>query len=207
MSGEVSFATNDSDESPFNFTVTGSVTAPLLPEVTVRYATVGIADNDTTPSTGDGTDFGSVTQGQPGITHTFTVQNDGDATLYLGSVSVPSGFTLTEGLDSSLAPGASDTFSVLLDTTTVGTMSGEVSFATNDSDESPFNFTVTGSVTAPLLPEVTVRYATVGIADNDTTPSTGDGTDFGSVTQGQPGITHTFTVQNDGDAHLCISAV
>ena len=127
--------------------------------------------------------------------------------LTLATPDVPTGFTLTEGLDSSLAPGTSDTFSVRLDTAVVGTMSGQVSFATNDSDENPFNFSVTGSVTAPLLPEVTVRYATVGIADNDTTPSTGDGTDFGSVTQGQPGITHTFTVQNDGDATLYLGSV
>ena len=154
MSGQVSFVTNDSDENPFNFTVTGSVTALLLPEVTVSYATVGITDNDTTPSTGDGTDFGSVTQGQTGITHTFTVQNDGDATLYLGSVSVPSGFTLTEGLDSSLAPGVSDTFSVRLDTASVGTKSGQVSFATNDSDEAPFNFQITGVVHDDSLPTI-----------------------------------------------------
>ena len=64
----------------------------------------------------------------PAISRTFTVRNDGTATLTLGAVTVPTGFTLTEGLSTSLAPGASDTFTVRLDTATVGTKSGEISF-------------------------------------------------------------------------------
>lgn len=37
-----------------------------------------------------------------------------------------------------------------LDTSTIGTKSGQVSFSNNDSDKNPFNFSITGTVTAPL---------------------------------------------------------
>jgi pimeloyl-ACP methyl ester carboxylesterase len=125
---------------------------PTTPEITALGNGISIADGDTTPSSTDGTDFGSVTQGQAGPTHTFTVRNDGGSALTLGSVSVPSGFILDVGLPTSLAPGASDSFTVRLDTTSVGTKSGQISFSNNDSDENPFNFSIAGTVTT--LPTV-----------------------------------------------------
>jgi hypothetical protein len=109
---------------------------------------VSIANADSSPGPGDGTDFGSITQGGTAISRTFTVRNDGTAALTLGTVSVPTGFTLTDGLSANLAAGASDTFTVQLDTATAGTKAGEISFSTNDSDENPFHFAITGVVTA-----------------------------------------------------------
>ncbi|MFA6134057.1 MAG: choice-of-anchor D domain-containing protein [Phycisphaerae bacterium] len=120
----------------------------LVPEVTVLGNAVSISDNDTTPSTSDWTDFGSAARGGTAVSQTFTVRNDGTAALTLDTVTVPTGFTLTEGLSTSLAAGASDTFTVRLDTATAGVKSGDISFATTDSDENPFNFRVTGTVTA-----------------------------------------------------------
>jgi ELWxxDGT repeat protein len=119
---------------------------PSASEITILGNGVSISDNDTTPSSSDGTDFGSVAQGQAGLTRTYTVRNDGSALLTLGSVSVPPGFAVTEPLSSSLAAGASDTFTVWLDTSTTGTFSGDISFSTNDSDENPFNFAIRGTV-------------------------------------------------------------
>ena len=114
------------------------------PEITVLGNGVVIADNDSTPSSSDFTDFGHVTQGQTGITRTYTVRNDGTAALTLGSVSVPSGFTVTDDLAMSLIAGGTTTFSVRLDTVTAGTKSGQISFSTDDSDENPFNFSIVG---------------------------------------------------------------
>jgi hypothetical protein len=119
-----------------------------VPEITVLGNGVSITDSDATPSATDGTDFGSVNQGGTPISRTFTVRNEGGSALTLGTVTVPTGFTLTEGLSGSLAPGASDTFTVQLDTVTLGTKAGDISFATNDGDESPFNFRITGIVPA-----------------------------------------------------------
>jgi uncharacterized delta-60 repeat protein len=202
-SGAISFPTDDSDENPFYFTVTGTVLAP--PEITVLVNGIVIADGDTTPDTADNTDFGSVPQGAAGISRTFTVRNDGDSPLTLGAVTMPAGFTLTEGLSTSLAAGASDTFTVRLDTAAVGAKTGEIFFATNDSDENPFNFTIAGTVLP--APEITVQGNGISITDGDATPGPADGTNFGSVLAGGAAVSRTFTVRNDGTAALMLGAV
>jgi subtilisin-like proprotein convertase family protein len=50
--------------------------------------------------------------------------------------------------------GASDSFTVRLDTATPGIKSSEIIFSTNDPDENPFNFSITGTVTQ--LPAISV---------------------------------------------------
>ena len=202
-SGAITFANSDGDENPFHFAITGTVLAPA--EITVLGNGIVIVDGDTTADTADDTDFGSVLQGASGISRTFTVRNDGDVALTLETVTVPAGFTLTEGLSASLAAGASDTFAVRLDTAIVGTKAGEISFATNDSDENPFNFQITGTVLP--APEIAVLGNDIAIADGDTTPSTSDGTDFGSVVQGEAAVSRAFTVRNDGTELLTLGAV
>jgi len=176
------------------------------PEITVLGNGISIVDGDTTPSTADGTDFGSVTHGRTPISRVFTVRNDGDSTLKLGAATVPAGFTLMEGLSSGLAPGVSDTFTVQVNTNVLGTKTGDISFTSNDGDESPFNFRITGAV-MPAAPEITVLGNEVSIADGDTTPSAIDGTDFGSIVQGGRAIGRHFTVRNGGTASLTLGPV
>jgi hypothetical protein len=147
--GQVSFSNNDSNEDPYGFFITGTVTGA---EVIVSGNNSNIFDGDSTPSASDFTDFGSVTLGGTAVSRSFTVHNDGDSTLTLSGLTVPAGYTVTNSLSSSLAPGASDNFTVRLDTSVAGTKSGQISFATNDSDENPFNFSITGDVTTPMIP-------------------------------------------------------
>jgi subtilisin-like proprotein convertase family protein len=175
--------------------------AGTAPEIEVTGNGISIPDGDTTPSATDYTDFGTIVQASPTISRTFTVRNSGTATLTLGAVTVPAGFTLTEGLSGSLAPGASDTFTVRLDNATVGTKSGDISFSTNDGDENPFNFRITGIVAAPAAGEIDVTSNGVPIADGDITPSATDQTDFGSVPVGNT-VVHTFTITNSGSGIL-----
>ena len=109
-----------------------------------------IADGDSSATTTDGTDFGTISAGGSTVTRTFKVTNTGDADLTLGTTSVPTGFTLTEGLDSTISASANDTFSVRLDNSVVGTKTGQISIENNDADEDPFNFTITGEVTGAV---------------------------------------------------------
>ena len=206
-SGDVSFATNDPDENPFNFRITGIVATPAEPEITVLYNGVAIVNNDRTPSAADGTDFGDVVYDGTPIDHTFTVQNQGAATLLLGPVTVPEGFTVTEGLSASLAAGTSDTFIVRMDTGALWVHSGLVQFSTNDPDENPFRFSIEGSVFLDPGPNITVIGNGVVISDGDTSPSTDDDTDFGTIYSGDPPISHTFIVRNDGSAVLQLGPV
>jgi hypothetical protein len=123
-------------------------TVATAPEIVMTGDGQNIADGDSSPRTADGTDFGTITAGGSTVTKTFTVTNDGDANLTTSTPTIPTGFTLTEGLDATIAAGANDTFSVRLDNSVVGTKSGDISIANNDADENPFNFAITGEVSA-----------------------------------------------------------
>lgn len=94
-------------------------------------------------------DLGSVMQGDAAPSATFTVRNTGTGTLTLEPISVPPGFTVSDQLVGNLGPNESDTFAVQLDTLTPGSHSGHLSFANNDTDESPFGFEVHGQVNQP----------------------------------------------------------
>ena len=199
FTGEVKFSTNDADENPFNFAVQG-VVKPAVPEIAVYAGAEEIADNRTAPPV----EFGSAAQGSPGPTQTFTVRNLGTATLTLGTPQVPGGYTVIEPLVTSLAAGAWDTFTVRLNTATVGTWAGQISFSTNDADENPFNFAITGQViSVGPAPEIAVYGSAGEIADGQTSPLI----DFGRADRGAAGPTRTFTVRNQGTAALTLSGV
>ena len=114
---------------------------PILgPEVKVEFEGANIADDF------GHADFGRVLPGT-GATKTFTVRNLGIETLELGALSIPAGFSLASALGSTLlapagSPGSSTTFQ--LHFSADDSASGEVSFGTNDSNENPFNFQVSG---------------------------------------------------------------
>ncbi|MBM4020465.1 MAG: choice-of-anchor D domain-containing protein, partial [Planctomycetes bacterium] len=132
-------------------TVTWSYTVEIapapFPEIVVEgLNSRNIADDDTTPSAADGTDFGTVVQTSTEPSQTFTVRNTGTEALTLGVPTLPAGYTITEALNSSIPADGSDTFTVQLSTANSGTFTGDISFTTNDSDENPFNFTITGTV-------------------------------------------------------------
>ena len=134
----------------------------------------------------------------------FTVTNASYVTtVILGPVMVPAGFTLTEGLSGSLTPGASDTFTVRLDTVVAGTKTGKISFANCDAPggdgvQHTFHFQIAGRILTRIL--IVVLSNGVSLTNGDTTPSTAEGTDFGSVAQGCTSASRTFTIRNDGAA-------
>jgi uncharacterized repeat protein (TIGR01451 family) len=127
------------------------------PEVAVSVNGTNVADN-----TGV-VDFG-VTQPCIPIARTFTVQNIGGSDLTLsGPITVPPGFTLVSSFGAStLAPGASTTFQVQFDAASIGLASGQLSFGNNDSDENPFNFTITAETAGMIVDDGDPGYATSG---------------------------------------------
>jgi RTX calcium-binding nonapeptide repeat (4 copies)/Calx-beta domain/Abnormal spindle-like microcephaly-assoc'd, ASPM-SPD-2-Hydin/Protein of unknown function (DUF1573) len=134
------FTNNDSDESPFDFPITGTVTEIPVPEIEVSDGADNITDGTTTAI-----EFGTTNLGNA-VTKTFTVTNIGAATLNLLDRNLPDGFSWVGSLPSSIAPGDSATFEVQLNATTVGTFNSRLEFTNNDSDESPFDFPITGTV-------------------------------------------------------------
>ena len=167
-------------------------------EIAVTGNGNNIMDGDITPGTTDGTDFGSVVQGQSGPTRTFTVSNDGTAMLTLGSVTLPTGYSLIEGLDSSLTVGASDSFTVRLDSGTVGTRSGQITFTNNDSNENPFNFSITGVVN-PVFEPGRLQFSSATYSEDEDVPA-GYARITVSRTDGSDGAVSVTYSTNDGTA-------
>ncbi len=191
FSGQIQVVSDDANENPFRINLLGSVVA--APEITLDEGGNGLADGGTVS-------FGSTTIGTA-VTRTFTVTNDGSATLNLTALdpgALPAGFTLISNLTStSLAPAASTTFAVRLDAAAVGSFAGEIQLASDDGDENPYDLVLSGVVTA--LPEISMFANGSGIGD-------GVFINYGAANVGGP-IATTFTVRNDGGGTLNLSAL
>jgi len=61
------------------------------------------------------------------------------------------------------------------------------------------------SVNVVAAPEVSVEGNSTEIADGDSSPSTGDHTDFGSADMDSGTVVRTFTIRNTGSANLTLS--
>jgi hypothetical protein len=98
----------------------------------------------------DGTgvvDFGSTLVGVP-VSRSVTVRNAGTEDLTLGTIAVPAGYSLIANFGlTTLGPGQDTSFVVQLDAAVAGDAAGTISFDSNDADENPFVFSVTGTVT------------------------------------------------------------
>lgn len=174
--------------------------AAAAPEIAVED--VGNGNANVTDNNSPAIDIGSQTVGGPAITRTFRVRNTGTANLTATLGASPSGYTVTEGLSSPLAPGTDDTFTIELGTGTVGTFPGTFTITNNDSDENPFELNVTGTITAAASPEIALIDVTggnVAVADN------GPAINFGTATVGASPLSRTFRVENTGTANLTVS--
>ena len=177
------------------------------PEINVTGNGVGIASGDTTPSASDNTSFGSATQGGAAIDRVFTIENLGNQNLTLGgsplvAISGGSNFSiLTQPVSGTIAAAGSTTFTVRFNPAAVGAQTATISIANNDSNENPYTFDISGTVTTVAVPEVDVQGNGVSIADGDTTPSATDNTLFPDTAIGST-ATRTFTILNTGSAPL-----
>jgi len=187
--GQFAFANTDPARNPFFVTLTGSVTAPA-PEIEVRQGMLEIVDGGSFP-------FGSTSQGAP-LEKIFTVNNIGSLTLALGAVATTNGYTVTQQPSFSIAPGGSTTFRVRLNAQSIGVFNGQIAFANNDANENPFNFVISGTVTAPA-PEIEVTQSGNDVPRQSTFA-------FGSIGQGFP-ISRQFLITNAGTLALTVGNV
>lgn len=94
---------------------------------TVEFDEPLIIDGRRTPL-----DLGTVASGATPPTKQFIVENHGFAELTITDVQVPSGFTVVENLDATIAAGARDQFTIALDTNVTGPQLGTVRIVSND---------------------------------------------------------------------------
>lgn len=120
----------------------------LSPEIAVHGNGADIAEDDGTPSLEDHTQFGLAALTAASITRTFTIHNSGTAALTLGSVLISGAhgadFTVSAAPAASVAPGSSTTLGITFDPSAAGARTAHVSISTNDHDENPFGFFISG---------------------------------------------------------------
>ena len=143
-SGEFSLSSDDTDENPFNFTIEG-VVADTSGEIAVLDGLTGITDGETTPI-----NFGDTTLGTP-LSRTFTIRNLSNNVLDLYSLTLPNGFSLQGTYNYTVAANSSTSITIQLDSQIAGSYSGQFSLSNDDTDENPFNFTISGVVNNPAL--------------------------------------------------------
>ncbi len=103
-----------------------------------------------------------------GALHTITLRNDGTADL-TGIIPTltgehPGDFLLdASATASTLAPGATTTFTVQFTPTALGTRNASISIASNDYDESPFVVALTGT---GVPPEITLAASPSSMAED-----------------------------------------
>ncbi|QDT56190.1 hypothetical protein Pan44_42420 [Caulifigura coniformis] len=96
-----------------------------------------------------------------------------------------------------LGPGGTATLSVQLDAAAAGSFSGLLSFATNDPDENPFQFTIAGSVTSPSAVQIIdngdAGYTTTGAWTSWSQDGHGSDLQWSHSSEGPATATWTFT--------------
>lgn len=124
-----------------------------VPDIAVSGNGQNIANNDSTPSATDHTDFGQIPVASGSITRSLTIANTGGLDLILGTVSITGAnagdFTVSTAPAATVIVGGSTTLGITFDPTAAGSRTAEVRFSTNDSDETPFTFVITGTGNSP----------------------------------------------------------
>ncbi|MBX7184506.1 MAG: choice-of-anchor D domain-containing protein, partial [Vicinamibacteria bacterium] len=137
------------------------------PEIAVFGNNIEIANGDGTPSLVDDTDFGGVNTDGGVAGRNFIAYNWGSADLNLGTISVsgPAAGDFIVGLDpySPVTPANGSAFGIEFHPSARGPRTAVVSFATDDSDENPFTFTIRGTGTCPTITLGALPHGTTGM--------------------------------------------
>ncbi|MCG3182204.1 MAG: hypothetical protein ICCCNLDF_00265 [Planctomycetes bacterium] len=193
---DVSLASNDPDEDPYDITGNGTAAAAPEPEIGVERGGTAIADggSDTLSNLLIGT----------AAPFTYDILNTGSANLtFTGGTPVTIAnqvgctVTVTAQPVGPVAPSGQTTFTISVNAS-AASFSFEIDIASNDSDEANYDIAVSGTAAA-TAPEIDVqRPAGTSIADG--------GTDaLGNRTQSTAFVL-TYTVENTGSALLTLGA-
>jgi hypothetical protein len=186
-SGSLSISSSDYSHNPFNVTLNGKV-ASSGPAMAVLDGSIVLGSNST--------DSFGTTPTLKSVTKTFTIDNNGTSALSLGTITVPSGFTVTQPQQNSLSAGASTTFTVTMTAATAGTYSGSLSMTDGDPNNSPFSFTLSGTVQTAI--------ASMNFYDGSTLLTSGGSDSFGTTGTGFPAY-KTFNIYNPGNGTLTLT--
>jgi len=134
---------------------TWNKTLPLAPAITLTGNGTAITNGDIDADPSDDTDFGTTPTLGGSVARTFTIGNEGTDVLNLTGnplVTVtgsPAFSVTTQPAANTVAEAATETFVVTFDPSAPGIHDAVVSIASDDPDDDPFTFAVTGVGIAP----------------------------------------------------------
>jgi len=124
---------------------------PSDPEIEVSGNGLEIVDGDTTPSSADGTDFGSADFDGETVQRNFAIANTNIGDLEITGVSISgpnqADFAIVSAPASTIPGGEQSTLTIEFDPDNVGARTATVSIANNDDDENPYTFAIAGEGT------------------------------------------------------------
>jgi hypothetical protein len=167
FSGVVTINDNISNANLFEFNVTGSVTAPVI---AVQHGSTTLANGTNTQvDAADTFNVGTTTVGTS-ITQLITVTNQGNAPLIVQPATFPAGFSVLNNfsVNQVISVGSSASFTLELNATSPGDITGAVTILSNDTTASLFTFNVTGIVTpvgSTAVPVMVVQQASTTLAN------------------------------------------
>jgi len=152
------------------------------------------------PNTLDGTHFGTVAVGSV-ETASFELSNETGAPIEIDDAGFQGGqeddFRVTRPLPSVLPPGGSADLEVAFVPTDGGARSTVLTIGYDDGADRTHYILLAGNGEGAVEIDVTGGSG-VSIANGDSSPSTADGTDFGTVDVGGGDLSSTFTIHNLG---------
>ena len=207
----ITITSNDADENPYTFQVSGLGIAEDLNVMGGAGLDVEITNGDNTPTDLKRTDFGDTLLSGERITREFKLVNAGNAPLQYISMTSSHGDFVIENKPApasylSPAPLGEHTFTITYDPSSLGVRNATITILTTDPDESSYTFTVRGNgVSSATGPEMEIRggsgFSQV-ISAGDNSPSVLKGTDLGVVLQGSSPVVATFQMKNAGGMDL-----
>ena len=141
----------ESNETNNTYLVQVTISTGLSSEINVVGNGQSIPNNDSAPSTSDGTDFGSVDVATDSLTRTFTIQNSGTGSLSLTGVpnvqiTGGSDFTVTlQPVSPVQIDNPTTTFQITFKPSSAGLRTATVIIPSNDANESSYQFAIQGN--------------------------------------------------------------
>lgn len=126
------------------FTLTYTAPAPVI---AVKGKTLDIVNGDTTPRVEDGTDFWTQTLNSTTPTvGTFAIHNAGNLVMNVTGVTVTGSadFAVRTPPNAQIANGSSSNFEITFTASSLGVKTATVSIVSDDSERSPFTFSISG---------------------------------------------------------------
>jgi hypothetical protein len=190
---------NDSDTENYSFVIKGT---------SIGHKFIKVTQNDNyIPNNSDpGYDFGSFIAGMNSIKTNFTIKNIGTQDLAIEYVNIesddPLSFLFYNNLSSNyLLPGEEATFTMKFRAYTLGVKVATVTIK-SESENDPYTFTLIGTVTDNLEPEINVKVEDNYINDGDD-----PGYIFDDVYNGYDGEEIIFTIGSLGTSTLPITNI